>query len=90
MTYALVRHHPGTPGGKDVESFTSSRAEGCVAMMAFTDPRFAQTLVTQLKPSSGGEMPRYYQVQLTVKSTDEMPREITYVLTRQLHCPGKS
>ncbi len=91
VAYALVTHLPGPLGGNDVESFTSSRAAGYVAAVkAFTDPLFVRTVVTELKRSCGGKMPRYYQVLLKVKFTDEVPTEITYVLARQLHYPGKS
>jgi hypothetical protein len=90
VAYALVTHLPGPLGGNDVESFTSSRAAGYVAAVkAFTDPSFVRTLITELKRSCGGKMPRYYQVLLKVKFTDEVPTEISYVLARQLHYPGK-
>lgn len=91
VIYALVTHFPGPLGENDVESFTSSRAAGYVAAVkAFTDPSFVQTVVTELKRVCGGKMPRYYQVLLKVKFTDEVPTEITYVLARQLQYPGKS
>ncbi len=90
VAYALVTHLPGPLGSNDVESFTSSRAAGYVAAVkAFTDPSFVRTLVSELKRSSGGKLPRYYQVLLKVKFTDQVPTEITFVLARQLHYPGK-
>lgn len=86
IAYALVTHLPGPMGRNDVESFTSSRAAGYVAAVkAFTDPVFVRTLVSKLKESAGGRMPRYYQVLLKVKFKDEVPTEITYVLARELH-----
>ena len=91
MTYALVTHLPGPLGGNEVESFTSNRAAGYVAAVkAFTDPIFAKTLVSELKRACGGKMPRYYQVLLKVRFTEEVPTKITYVLVRQLHYSGKS
>ena len=85
-----MTHLPGPLGGNDVESFTSSRAAGYVAAVkAFTNPIFVRTLVNELKRSCGGRMPRYYQVLLKVKFTDEVPTEINFVLARQLHYPGK-
>lgn len=91
VVYALVTHFPGPLGENDVESFTSSRAAGYVAAVkAFTDPSFVQTVVTELKRSCGGTMPRYYQVLLKVNFTEEVPTEITYVLAQQLRYPGKS
>lgn len=85
IAYALVTHVPGPLGGNDVQSFTCSRAAGYVAAVkAFTDPIFVHTLVAKLKQTSGGRMPRYYQVLLKVKFTAEEPTEITYVLAREL------
>ncbi len=84
--YALVTHFPGPLGDNDVESFTSSRAAGYVAAVkAFTDPDLVRTIVTELKQSCNGRMPRHYQVLLKVKFKDEVPTEITYVLGRELH-----
>lgn len=91
MAYALITHVPGPMGGNDVESFTCSRAAGYVAAVrSFTDPAFVRELVRKLKAAAGGRMPRYYQVLLKVKFTAEEPTEITYVLARQLHYPGRS
>ncbi len=85
VAYALVTHLPGPMGRNDVESFTSSRAAGYVAAVkAFTDPVFVRTMVSKLKESAGGRMPRYYQVLLKVKFKDEVPTEINYVLAREL------
>lgn len=86
FAYAVVTHFPGPLGDNDVESFTSSRAAGYVAAVkAFTDPDLVHTIVTELKQSSGGHMPRYFQVLLKVKFKDEVPTEITYVAARELH-----
>lgn len=91
VAYALVTHVPGPLGANDVESFTSSRAAGYVAAVrSFTDPAFVRDLVRKLKAAAGGRMPRYYQVLLKVKFTAEEPTEITYVLARELHYPGRS
>ena len=50
---------------------------------AFTDPVLARTLVTKMKAATGA-VPRYYQIVVKVKSMDEMPVEISYVLHREL------
>jgi hypothetical protein len=85
FAYAVVTHFPGPLGDNDVESFTSSRAAGYVAAVkAFTDPDLVHTIVTELKQSSSGRMPRYYQVLLKVKFKDEVPTEITYVAAHEL------
>jgi hypothetical protein len=85
IVYALVTHLPGPLGSNDVESFTSNRSAGYVgAVEWFTDPNFARVLVTKLKETSGGHMPRYYQVLLKVKFKDDVPVETTYVLGREM------
>jgi hypothetical protein len=85
VAYALVTHLPGPLGSNDVESFTSNRSAGYVAAVkAFADPSFARVVVDRLRQTSGGRMPRYYQVLLKVKFKDEVPTETTCVLTREL------
>lgn len=86
IAYALVTHLPGPLGDNDLESFTSSRAAGYVAAVkAFTDPVVVRSIVSELKQSCGGRVPRYYQVLLKVKFKEQVPTEITYVLGRELH-----
>jgi hypothetical protein len=85
VAYALVTHFPGPLGGNDVESFTSSRSAGYVAAVkTFTDPVCARELVSNLRKSNGGRVPRYFQVLLKVTFKDEVPTEVTYVLGREL------
>jgi hypothetical protein len=91
VAYALVTHAPGPMGNNDVESFTSGRAAGYVAAVkAFTDPAYVSSLVPRLKQVGGGSMPRYFQVLFKVKFKAEEPTEITFVLARELHYPGRS
>jgi hypothetical protein len=86
MMYALVTHLAGPLGHNDVESFTSVRSAGYVAAVRwFTDPGFARILVPKLEQAAGGKMPRYYQVLLKVKFKDNVPTEMTYVLSKVLH-----
>ena len=85
VVYALVTHLPGPLGSNDVDSFTSNRSAGYVAAVrAFADPTFAKSLVDKLRASSGGHMPRYYQVVLRVRFRDDVPTETSYVLGREL------
>jgi hypothetical protein len=66
--------------------FTSVRSAGYVAAVRwFTDPSFARILVPKLEQAAGGKMPRYYQVLLKVKVKDNVPTEMTYVLSKVLH-----
>jgi hypothetical protein len=84
--YAVVTHAPGPQGTNDVESFTSNRSAGYVgAVEAFSNSGFARTMMEKLKQSSGGRMPRYYQVLLRVHFTDDVPTDTSYVLGRELH-----
>lgn len=85
VAYALVTRVPGPLGSTDVESFTSSRSAGYVgAVQWFSDPKLAQVLVAHLKGKSK-QMPRYYQVLLKVKFSDDVPTQTSYVLSRILH-----
>jgi hypothetical protein len=52
-------------------------------VQAFTDPAFASTLVSKLKDASGN-LPRYYQVVLKVRSMDDMPIDVAYMMHRAL------
>jgi hypothetical protein len=85
VVYAIVSHLPGPLGSNDVESFTSNRSPGYVgAVQAFADPAFARTAIEKLKAAAGGRMPRYYQVLLRVRFTDDVPTETAFVLAREL------
>jgi hypothetical protein len=46
---------------------------------------FASIDSGKLKSIAGGRMPRYFQVPFSVKFKDDVPTEITYVLSRELH-----
>jgi hypothetical protein len=82
--YALVTRVPGAAEKGEFASFVSNRAAGYVgALQWFTDPQSARTLVSKLT-NSKGQFPRYYQVVLKIKFKDEVPTEISYVLSREL------
>lgn len=83
-THALISHTPGLYGNGDILSLAGNHASGVLAAVkAFTDPALARSLVTKLR-TPNGEMPRYYQVVLKVRSMDEMPVEISYMFHREL------
>lgn len=83
--YALISHAPGPLGNTIVQSFTSNRTWGREgAIKAFTDPALTHTLVSKLRRTPSGEVPRYYQIILKVKFTDGIPTDISYVLHRDL------
>ncbi len=82
--YALVTHLPGAAGKGEFASFLSNRAAGYVgALQWFADPQSAQTLVAKLT-NARGQFPKHYQVVLKIKFKDEVPLEISYVLSRVL------
>jgi len=82
--YALITHTSGPLGTTDIESITSDRTPGRVAAVQwFTDPQFADTLVSHLRKPSG-EIPRYYQLVLKVKFKDGVPTDTAYVLHHEL------
>jgi hypothetical protein len=81
---ALISHTPGLYGQGDIISLSGNQISSVMAaVQALTDPTLARTFVAKMKNSHGG-LPRYYQVVLKVKSRDDMPVEISYVLHREL------
>ncbi len=88
-SYALITHSPGLNNGKgDVLYLSGSHISSVTAgVEAFTDAALAKTLVSKMRRPDG-KLPRYYQILLKVKSMDDTPIEITYVLHREL--PGRA
>jgi hypothetical protein len=84
QSYALITHAPGLSGKGDVLYFSGNHVSSVTAgVEAFTDPALAKTLVTKMRKPDGS-LPRFYQVVLKVKSMDDMPLEISYVMHREL------
>lgn len=83
-SFALISRVPGLYGNGEVLYLSGNRV-GAISggVQAFTDAKFAQTLVNAMKDSAG-KLPAYYQVVLKVRSMDDMPIEIAYVLHRAL------
>jgi hypothetical protein len=83
-SYALITHAPGLSGKGDVLYFSGNHVSSVTAgVEAFTDPTLAKTLVNKMRKPDGS-LPRFYQIVLKVKSMDDMPLEISYVLHREL------
>jgi hypothetical protein len=81
---ALITHTPGLYGNGDIISLSGNQISSeMAAVQVLTDPTLARTFVSKMKNSRGG-LPRYYQVVLKVKSMDDMPVEISYILHREL------
>jgi hypothetical protein len=84
---ALISHTPGINGNGEIISLSGNEISSVLAAVeALTDPLLARTLVAKMKTASGG-LPHYYQVVLKVKSMDDMPVDISYVLHRELPGP---
>ncbi len=89
-SFALVSRVPGLYGNGEVLYLSGNRVGAITGgVQAFTDPKFAATLVSEMKDASG-KLPPYYQVVLKVRSMDDMPIEIRYVLHRALTAPARS
>jgi hypothetical protein len=83
-SFALISRVPGLYGNGQVLYLSGNRVGSITGgVQAFTDPEFARTLVAKMKTASG-EVPRYYQVVLKVRSMDDMPIDISYVLHRAI------
>ncbi len=88
-SFALISRVPGLYGNGEVLYLSGNRVGSITGgVQAFTDPKFAQTLVTEMKNASG-KLPQYYQVVLKVRSMDDMPVEVRYVLHRELVAPAR-
>jgi hypothetical protein len=83
-SFALISRVPGLYGNGEVLYLSGNRVGAITGgVQAFTDSKFAATLVSEMKDGSG-KLPQYYQVVLKVRSMDDMPIEIRYVLHRAL------
>jgi hypothetical protein len=71
-------------GNTDVLTFAGNSTFGRAgAVDAFTDPKFARTLVDRMRGGSG-HVPQYFQVLLQVKYKGGVPTETTYLLHREI------
>ncbi len=89
-SFALISRVPGLYGNGEVLYLSGNRVGAITGgVQAFTDPKFAATLVSEMKDAAG-KLPQYYQVVLKVRSMDDMPIEIRYVLHRALTAPART
>lgn len=83
-SYALISRVPGLYGNGEVLYLSGNRVASITGgVNAFTDPAFAKTLIEKLRDSTG-RLPRYYQVVLKVRSMDDMPIDVSYILHREI------
>jgi hypothetical protein len=83
-SYALISRVPGLYGNGEVLYLSGNRPASITGgVNFFTDPDHAKTLVEKLR-GANGILPKYYQVVLRVRSMDDMPIEVSYLLHRQI------
>jgi hypothetical protein len=83
-SYALITHAPGVNAKGDVLYLSGNHISSVTAgVEAFTDPVLARKMVTGMRKPDG-KLPRYYQVVLKVRSMDDTPLEIEFVLSKEL------
>jgi hypothetical protein len=83
-SYALISHVPGMVRNGELLYFSGNHIPAVTgAVQAFTDAKFAKTLVAKMQVP-GGRLPRFYQLVLQVRSMDDMPIDFTYVFHREV------
>jgi hypothetical protein len=88
-SYTLITHAPGVHGKGDVLYLAGTSAFSPTAgVEAFTDPILARSIVSRMRKADG-KLPRYYQILLAVKSMDDTPIEISYLMHKELAGPGR-
>ena len=82
-TFALISHVPGLYGNGEILLLEGNRTSSVMAAVkSFTDPGLARMMAAELREK--GKLPHFYQVVLRIRSMDEMPVDVSYVLHRTL------
>ncbi len=88
-SYALITNAPGLKGKGDVLYLSGASTSGPTAgAEVFTDASVARGIVSKIRKPDGN-LPRYYQLLLKVKSVDNMPIDISYVFHKELRDFGR-
>ena len=83
-SYTLISRVPGLYGNGEVLYLSGNRAASITGgVNAVTDAALAKSLVGKLR-GSDGKVPQYYQVVLKVRSMDDMPIEVSYLMHREV------
>ena len=83
-SYALISRVPGLYRNGEVLYLSGNRAASITGGVTFfTDPAYAKMLIEKLR-GPDGKIPRYYQVVLKIRSMDDMPIEVSYVMHREV------
>ncbi len=84
VSHALVSRVPGMNGHGSILMLSGNQIAGVMGgVQAFTNPALARMLVSKIKTGSG-DIPRYFQVVLNVRSMDNVPIEVSYMFHRDL------
>ncbi len=82
--FALITHIPGLSGDGDALYLAGNKAGSVAgAVRAFTDQSWARVLGSRMKDPSGN-LPRFYQLVLKVRSMDGTPVDASYVMHRSI------
>jgi hypothetical protein len=84
VSHALVSRVPGMNGRGSILMLSGNQTAGVMGgVQAFTNPALARMLVSKIKTGSG-DVPKYFQVVLNVKSMDNVPVDVSYMFHRDL------
>jgi hypothetical protein len=84
VSYALISRVPAMNGPGAILMLSGNQVSSVMGgVQAFTKPDLAQMLVSRLKTASGN-IPKYFQVVLSVKAMDDVPVKIGYMFHREL------
>jgi hypothetical protein len=87
-SYALISRVPAMNGPGAILMLSGNQISSVMGgVQAFTNPVLAQMLVSRLK-TSGGSMPKYFQVVLSVKAMDDVPVKISYMFHHEISDRG--
>ena len=83
-SYALISRVPAMNGPGAMLMLSGNQISSVMGgVQAFTNPALAEMLVSHLKTVSGN-MPKYFQVVLSVKAMDDVPVRISYMFHHEL------
>ena len=89
-SHALITQVPGLYGNGEILYFSGNEIPSVMAaVQAFTDPNLARRIVAKLK-GTNGSLPHSYQIVLKVRSMDDMPIDVSYVLHKELPATKQS
>jgi hypothetical protein len=89
VSYSLISRVPAMNGPGAMLMLSGNQIASVMGgVQAFTNPELAQMLVSHLKAASGN-IPKYFQVVLSVKAMDDVPVKIEYMFHREMSERGQ-